>query len=424
MRWTRLSLLLPLTIGLLACSEGSSTVSEANAQTERPMQMAIGDGAADTEGDASTTAFSDQPGQSQSPGTGEYQLLGIKDPGLGSIAFAFKIPRGWISKQSFQRKWVGAMPMTQIYVLFRSPDASEQIEYLPASNYVYSDGPGPDNLRRYQQSMGMQPRLAENELAPMSALTYLTRVLLPQMAQNGAALSDIGNERETAPHSETSPGSAEPHMASSASVDGVLPNGNQARVEVKLGLFEGRTYQDVAYSWWATPSITQTASGNLDATFAHTETANASIVSNPAWLRENNALLEKGNQATLEAIRRNHTAAMANIAKWGEISRSNAAANRARIKNSAAASDARRKELIDSSTARMAENDRINEHYVDNVIDSKTKYTDPTTGEQVKLDNRYNHTYANDGVYYQSDAPIQSTDVNWQEMEKVPLDKY
>lgn len=73
----------------------------------------------------------------------------------------------------------------------------------------------------------------------------------------------------------------------------------------------------------------------------------------------------------------------------------------------------------------MAENERSQELYTDNVINSETKFSSVATGERVKLDNRYNHTYTdNAGGYLQSNEPLQPGNVNWQEMDKVPFNDY
>lgn len=419
----RPDLALPLLLmALVACSDGGPGGSAADAGVNGPAATAADAGM--------DVASSPAPGGGQpdadAPAQGDtYQLLGIKDPELGIVASVMKIPRGWRAKQAFQRQWNGANPVIQVYVVFRSPDAKQQIEYLPGSQYVYSDGPGPGNLRMQKQAMGIDPRMAENELPPMPALSYLRNYLLPMMAQQGVTLRDMGNERETAPHPEASPGSDKPHMASSASVDGILPNGNRARVEVRIGRNEMRNNQDVYYSWWATPSITQTGDGDLDATYAHTETAQASVVYNPAWLGKNRELVAAGNRATSDAIRSQHAASMENIAQWGRINRANAAASSARLKSDAATTAALRDQNAAAYDARMARNDRNNELFADVVINGEAKYANPTTGERIKIDSSYDHTYTdNNGYYYQSNTPLESDDVNWQEMQKVPFDDY
>ncbi len=420
MRYPKLSLL-PLVVSLMACSAGVSNESTADGQADGPIETTMDEAGSE----APPVSVSDQPNQAPSSKGDQYQLLGIKDPDFGIMAVAMKIPRGWLSKQAFQREWNGAMPINKIYIVFRSPDAKQQIEYFPVSQYVYSDGPGPNNLRMQKRSMGIDTRMAENELPPMSALIYLKRYVLPQMAQNGVTLQDIGNARETAPHADPAPGSNEPRMASSASVDGVLPNGNQARVEIRLVWFETRNNQDTYYTWWATPSITQTGSDDLAATYAHTQTAQDTIVYNPEWLSKDRALIEKGNQATLASMRSNHAVAMEGIAQWGRISRANSAASMARIKSNAAASAERQEQIIAGSNARMAQNDRQNELFTDAVINGEAKYSNPDSGERVKLDSSYNHTYTdNGGNYFQSNTPLQPGEVNWQEMEKVPFDDY
>lgn len=63
--------------------------------------------------------------------------------------------------------------------------------------------------------------------------------------------------------------------------------------------------------------------------------------------------------------------------------------------------------------------------FTDVVINSEAKYANPETGERVKLDSRYNHNYTdNNGSYYQSDTPLDTKALNWQELEKVPFDDY
>lgn len=196
-------------------------------------------------------------------------------------------------------------------------------------------------------------------------------------------------------------------------------------MEVQIGRNEMRNNSDIYYSWWATPSITQTGSGDLAATYAHTETAQESLVYNSEWLRKNGNLVRKGNEANSEAIRQNHVASMENIAQWGRINQANAAASMARINSNAAASAARQQKQKTDFNARMADKDRQNELFTDVVINGEAKYSNPATGERIKVDSRYNHTYTdNNGNYYQSNTPLQSNDVNWQEMEKVPFNDY
>ncbi len=413
-----------IALSAVACSGGASNEPAAEEPTGGAMAANM-DQRPDAAG-AATGMPGDDPGDPSQAATGnQYQLLGIKDPDFGIVAFAMKIPRDWPAKQTFQRQWNGATPMIQSYVVFRSPDATQQIEYLPASQYVYSDGPGANGLRMQKQAVGIDPRMAENEMPPMTAVDYLERHVLPQMAQNGVTLRDLGNPRETAPHRQATPGSDKPHMTSSASVDGVLPNGNRARMEVHIGWNEMRNNQDVYYSWWAAPSIIQTGSGNLENTYAHAETARASMVYNPEWLRKNRDLMEKSDQAATESIRRNHAASMENIAQWGRINQANAAASMARINSNAAASAERQQRQSADFDARMARNDRNNELFTDVVINGDAKYSNPSTGERIKADSRYDHTYSDSaGNYYQSNTPLESNDVNWQEMEKVPFDDY
>lgn len=423
--------LLTIAVGLMACGSATTNAEDStareNGQPDKPMEAAH-----NAEHSASpdpTTGNEASQGKPQPLKTGQYRLLGVVDPDFDNmVAFALKVPRGWQVNQSLKRAWDGALPTAQVYISFRSPDAAQRIDYLPMNGYMYSDGPGPQSLRQQKQQMGMDPRMAPNELAPMPALTYVRRILLPQLAQNGVQLRDIGNERSTPPHpSKTNAGMTE----SSASVDGVLANGHKVRVEARLGLNQLQRNGDTFYSWSAIPSITQT-SGDLAATYVHTKTAQESIISNPAWQKKNGDLMTKGFQANSEASRRNHEAIMGNIAantaantaahnqRMGDIA-AQGAANTARYNGRMADMD---KNMADYK-ANEARKDGQHEAYVDNVIRNETKYANPSTGERVKLDNRYDHAYTDGkGNYYQSNTPIQASDVNWQELGKVSMNDY
>lgn len=418
---------LALAIGVMACGN-AATGADADDQKGRVAaqsahQMEAIDNA-ENPADGQPTQGKPQP-----PKTGQYRLLGVVDPDFDNmVAFALKVPRGWQVNQSFKRVWDGAVPNAQIYISFRSPDAAQRIDYLPLNAYIYSDGPGIQSLRQQKQQMGIDPRMAPNELAPMPALTYVKRILLPQLAQNGVQLRDIGNERSTPAHpSKTSAGVTE----SSASVDGVLPNGRKVRVEARMALSQLPSNGDTFYSWSAVPSITQT-SGDLAATYAHTKTAQESIVSNPAWQKKNGELMTKGYQANSEISRRNHEATMGNIAA---NTAANTAAHTRRMGDIAAAGAANtarfndRMKTMDQNMANHQANearkDGQHEAYVDNVIRNETKYANPSTSDQVKLDNRYEHAYTDGkGNYYQSNTPIRASDVNWQELGKVSLNDY
>ena len=123
---------------------------------------------------------------------------------------------------------------------------------------------------------------------------------------------------------------------------------------------------------------------------------------------------------------------MANIAAQ---TAANTAAHNQRMRDIAAAGAANtarfneRMKAMDQNMANWQANearkDGQHEAYVDNVIRNETKYENTTTGERVKLDNRYDHTYTDaKGNYYQSNTPIRATDVNWQELSKVSLNDY
>ncbi|WP_035563079.1 hypothetical protein [Hymenobacter sp. IS2118] len=416
--------LLTLAVGLIACGSAASDVDTAAQdirQTDNQMENSR------PEPDAVPNA-GQAAAQAPPPKTGQYRLLGIVDPDFNNmVAYALKVPRGWQTKQTFRREWEGTMSHIQATLSYRSPDGTQQVDYLPVREYMFSEGPMTEQNRMMAQQMGMPQNTNPHELAPMPALTYVKRFLLPQLAQQGLALRNVGNERSIAPHPSTKPNQSQ-NMESIASVDGVLPNGHQARIEVRMVSGHQQMGSDVFYSWVVVPSITQTSGDNLAATYAHTKTTQESIVNNPAWQQKNNELMQQGQQAS----RRQHEATMAGIAA---MTAANTAAHNQRMGDIAAAGAANtaryndRMDAMDQNMANwqagQASNDRQHEAYVDNVIRNETKYENPNTGERVKLDNRYDHAYTDGkGTYYQSNTPIRASDVNWQELGKVSRSDY
>ena len=416
--------------GLVACDSPSGAATRATAAPETP-----GRAVAHTRANQSSATTSDSPPPSSmdtpsAPPKGSYKLLGILDPERNNmVAFALKVPPEWQTEQSFKRRWVGAAPHNQIYISLRAPDDRAQIEYLPSSQYMYSDGPLTRNTRAQAQAMGMSGQLADNELAPMSAVAYVRQVVLPQLAQNGFALRNLGNEQE-APRQTGEKGEAKAR----GSVDGTLPNGRRARVECRLSVHTQQLNGETYYSWGAVPSITQAAAADeLEAACVHTRVAQESIVYNPAWQQQEQALQQKGAQANSEASRQQHEATM------GQINANTAAMQRGHearmntIQQQGAANTARhnaRMAAMDDNKAafdqRMASQDRQQEIRVD-AIRGESKYADPTTGQRVKVEDGHNHVYRdnrNPDRYYGTDTPIEAGRVDWQELQKVALKDY
>ncbi len=364
----------------------------------------------------------------EKPSAGPYRILGILDPDRDQmVAFALKVPRDWQAKQSFKRQWQGAVAQEKIYLSFRSPDGNSQIEYLPAAQYTWSEGPLTNQLRAQKQAMGIPIQTTPNELQPMPPVPYIRQMFLSYLAQNNAALSDIGNE-QTAPQQRDENG----QVKMRGSVDGTLPNGHKARVECRINVGSQKLGSDTYYRWTVIPSITQT-SGDLEAIHTHTRVAQDSIVVNPAWQQLEREAQGRGAQANAETSRRQHeatmnqiqsgTAAMTraheqqmnNIRQFGE-------ANTARFNQRMADMD-RNKAAFD---AHMSSMDRQQEITVD-TIRGVSKFSDPTTGERVKIEDGYNHNYRNTQdptVYYSTNTPIEANQLDWQELKKVELRDY
>lgn len=360
----------------------------------------------------------------QTASASPYRLLGILDPDRDRmVAFALKVPREWQAEQSFKRQWDGAIAQNKIYLSLRAPDGRSQIEYLPAAQYIYSEGPQSDGLRARQRSLGLPTRTANNELSPMQPVPYVKQRVLPYLAQNGISLSNVGNERN-APQQR----GENRQLKMRGSVDGMLPNGHKARIECRINVNSQQINGDTYYSWSVVPSITQTA-GDLEVTHAHTVVAQESIVRNPAWqqLEEdaqnaNSETSRRQHEATMDQIHANtaamtraHEGRMNDIRKFGE-------ANTARFNDRMAEMD-RNKAAFDS---RMASQDRQHEMRVD-TIREVSKYEDPGTGERVKVEDGYNHVYRNrqnQDAYLGANTPLDAGQVDWQELKKVELKDY
>ncbi len=386
------------------------------------------DGKPASEADAKDPTMTQRPEKETSKVESPYRLLGILDPDRNQmVAFALKVPRGWKVEQSFRRQWEGAVAHNQIYVAFRSPDGNSQIEYLPAFEYAYADGPLSNGLRSQKRSMGIPTQMSNNELPPMPPVPYIKQKVLPFLAQNGFALHDIHNE-QTAPEERGENGQTKMR----GSVDGILPNGHKARIECRMQVSSQRINGDTYYGWSAIPSITQTT-GELDATYAHTRVAQDSIVVNPAWQQAEREAQNHGAQVNSEASRRQHEATMRDIqANTDTMTRAHeqrmngirqfGEANTARFNQRMSDMD-RNKAAFDS---RMNLMDRQQELRVD-TIRGVSKYSDPTTGERVKVEDGYDHVYRNQqnpNLYYEANTPIDVGRVDWQELQKVDARDY
>lgn len=357
-----------------------------------------------------------------------YRLLGILDPDRNRmVAFALKVPRDWQVEQSFKREWEGAVAHNKIYISLRSPDGSSQIEYFPAAQYIYSEGPLSDSPRARAHSLGLPTQTAATEKPPMQPVNYIKQMLLSYLAQNGMALSNVGNE-QNAPQQRGENG----QVNMRGSVDGTLPNGHKARVECRINLSSQQLNGDTYYSWTVVPSVTQTAD-ELEVAHTHTRVAQDSIVSNPAWQQQEREAQNRGAQANSQASRRQHEATMSQMnANTAGMTRAHeermnnirqfGAANTARFNQRMADMD-RNKAAFDS---RMSSMDRQQEIRVD-TIRGESKYVDPSTGQRVKVEDGYNHVYRNrqnPDAYYGANTPIDVGQVDWQELEKVELKDY
>jgi len=321
-----------------------------------------------------------------------YELHGIIDPGINNmVAFALQTPAGWKVQQSFTRIWNRSTPITQVYIRASSPDGRNVLEYLPSSAYFYTDGPMARNMRQMAASYGQAMPHTPGELAPMPALEYLKRVLIPQLAQRGLRLEASGQK--------VLPGSQNQNVTvSHAYVDGTGGNGMKVRVECIVNLTTTRVNSEIYYNWEALPSVTQSRN-NIDSAYACTTHGRQSIVVNPSWMKQNQQLVTNGNAANAEIDRRN-----AAIQKDYR--------------------DYTNKIITETYNERSKSIDRNNEAFSD-MIRGESKFENGETGERVKLSDQYNHVYQDrQGNYFGSNTPVDAGQFDWQELQRVETKNY
>lgn len=314
------------------------------------------------------------------------------DPGINNeVALALKIPRGWQLQQSFTREWNGATPVAQIYIHIASPDGQQQVEFLPERPYYFVDGPMARQMRQYAAASGMPAPADAYQLAPMPALAYVKRVLLPRLAQRGLRLQATGEHEQALPPLHGA-------RRSSGYVEGRLPNGRLARVECMLNVSSNPVNGEVYYNWSALPTITQAAS-DVAATFAYVGAARASVVFNPAWMQQNQQLVSNGQRSNQDETRKRQA-----IARDLQ--------------------DYQRKTNEEITANRQHSQDQRNAAFGD-MLRGEARYDNAGTGERVQTEDRYSHVYQDrGGVLHGSNTPLDAGALDWQELQRVETKNY
>ncbi|MBL9167387.1 MAG: hypothetical protein JNN07_06565 [Verrucomicrobiales bacterium] len=416
MRFLSLFALVPA-LALVACSE-SSTAEIRPLSDGQPAAASPGPGEVASEPRTVKAPPPTSAAKAPPPAparTSPYRLLGILDPDRERmVAFALKVPSDWVAKQEFHRKWEGAVGLPQIGITLSAPDGRSQIVYFPSTQYLYSEGPMTANLRAQKRSFGLPEQASPNELAPMPPVQYLREVFLPTLAQSGMTLQDLGNEK-TAPQTRGENG----QVQTRGSLDGKLPNGNRARIEARIWHSSRQMGTDTYHSWSVVASITQTSTGDLEAIHAHTRIAQDSIVQNPAWVKIEQEAQARGYQANQDASRQQHEATMAQIRANTEAMTRGHQQRMDAIRQFGEANTARFNQRMDNM-------DREQRIRVD-TIRGESKYVNPTTGQQVKVEDGYKHVYNSQqhpNLFLGTDTPINPGALDWQELQKVSLEHY
>jgi hypothetical protein len=360
-----------------------------------------------------------------------HRVAGIVDPGRqGMVAFALKVPVGWAMTQSFTRRWDGAVSTPQVHLTLAAPDGSTHIEYRPIRMHTWSEGPMTEQLRAQKRQLGMDPRMSEAEMPPLSGSVYARDVMLPILLKEGLVVTNVRNPQD-APEER-----AGQQVKRRGSVDGTLPDGQQVRVETRLTLMAQQSGSDTYITWGAVPSITRTT-GDLEAAHAHTRIAQDSIVRNPAWEKLENEDAARGLQANSEASRQQHEANMNTIQQNTQAMTAAHNQRMADIQRQGEANTARYQERmadmdrdLAASQEQSASQDRQHEYTID-TIRGEQKYADPTTGQTVKVEGGYDNVYrGNPGADLQgapifaTDAPLDPQQVDWVQLQALSQAQY
>lgn len=325
--------------------------------------------------------------------TPQYEIHGVLDPGLNNmVAFALKAPWAWQMQQSFTRQWSGSVPINQIYFRLTAPDGSAMFESLPSAIYHYTDGPMTRNLRQTAASMGMQQPPAPGEAAPMPPLTYLKKMLLPQLAQRGLSFRPSGEH--SAPRQQAGSGKS----TASAYVDGQLADGRKVRVSCGISYTTTNMNGEIYTTWEVSPTVTMTTH-DLAACYAHTQQALASITLNPDWQQKTSQLARSGFQAN------------------DDINRRTAEQNRDYREHQRRVND----EVV---RQRDESNDRNHRAFRD-ALGGEGQFENPSTGERTRTTDFYAHVYKDrEGNVYGSHTPLDAGSLDWQELQRVEMKNY
>ncbi len=322
-----------------------------------------------------------------------YKGYEINDPGINNIsAILLQIPNGWQAQNSFTRIWNGSTPINQVYVKAVSPDNNSSVEILPYSPYFYADGPTTRSLRETSRSMGYPQKLQPFEMPPMDPLTYIKQVVLPRLQQNGISFQ-VTSEQNLGEQSQFKGIPVSRH----AYVDGRMQNGRNIRVECGIQLTANNMNGETYYNWSAFPAII--TGDNVDAGYEVLKHMRGTVLYNPEWQQKTGELNRRGNAANAEIAQKDFE---------------NVKAYREAVNNIHQGITNDRNRSVDQQ----------NESFRD-VIGGEAKFENPSTGERVRLDDKYKYYYTDaQGTYYGSNEPMDFKSMGWSEVNRLDTKKY
>ena len=335
-------------------------------------------------------------------------------------AFSVLIPTDWKFEGEVRYgKGVGN-PDDLARLAFRatSPDGKLAVEMFPGWSWTWADDPMMRQAMQNQNAMTAQMGGARAEIGPpMSARDFLTRVAVPRL-RPGAKVLGIEPIPDLDQALQAQVKQAQT-MAAQAGVQMRL-KADQARAHITLGSGKAPAEEWItAVVWVRATAMPSMNPGAQSATYQSSTESMFGLRAPPGELpaHENlfhavtsTARIDPTWQARLTQVQLNMSAA-------------NIQGARDRSKIIAESGEATRKSIKEGYEARQKSLDRSAERYSDAMRGLQT-YHNPTTGEDVKLDNSYSHAWVSgNGEYVVSSTPGfnpgQVLQGNWTELQPV-----
>ncbi len=337
-------------------------------------------------------------------------------------AMSLLVPKDWSFDGEVRFAQKVGDPLDLVKLAFRSasPDGRVAIEMFPGWSWLWVDDPMMRQAMQNQNAMATRLGGARTEMMPpMPASDFLVRVAVPRL-RPGAKILGIEPvpELDEAAQAQVKQAQA---MATKAGLQ-TRVRADVARAHVALASGKGEEWITAMINVRSTPMPSMNpATGQMGQPAMHQSTADQlfALRAPPGELPAK----EKLFRAVLSTIRIDPTWQARVIQVQSSMAASNVQGARDRSRIIAQSAEDTQKIIREGYEARQRSQDRSAERWSDAMRGLQT-YRNPTTGEDVKLDNSYAHAWANgNGEYVLSSSPGfnpgQVLDGHWTELQPV-----